>query len=319
MDLALGTGISFHYGIQAGNGGFVLDGNSNSGVKGNIFSTGPIIATGQGNTVDGDIISSGPSGLIDDIVVTGTAYAHTINDSIVQKDAHYTNISNTTVGGTSYPNSADQPNAPLPITDAQIAQWEGYAAAGGSSCPGEIPGEIKNASVTLEAQKITCDLNIKNSTVTIAGPIWVTGDITVETGSTIQMSPTLGSNNVAIIADDPSDQDGSGIISLQNGATFMGCSGCTNSFVFMISQNNCAETSCGSTDAISMGQGASALIGYAIHGQITLSQSTNVKEATAYRIKLAESADVTYDTGLPNTLFESGPGGGYDQMGWSEI
>ena len=78
----------------------------------------------------------------------------------------------------------------------------------------------------------------------------------------------------------------------------------------MISQNNSAETG-GSTNAISMGQGASALVGYASHGQITLSQSTNVKEITAYKIVLTNTASVTYDTGLSNTLFESGPGGSW--------
>jgi uncharacterized protein YebE (UPF0316 family) len=68
-----------------------------------------------------------------------------------------------------------------------------------------------------------------------------------------------------------------------------------------------------------MNQGASALVAYASHGQITLSQSVSVKEVTAYKIILTQSANVTYDTGLPNTLFESGPSGGYDVTYWGEI
>ena len=86
----------------------------------------------------------------------------------------------------------------------------------------------------------------------------------------------------------------------------------------MISQNNSAETG-GSTNAISMGQGASALVSYASHGQITLQQSVSVKEVTAYKIILQNSANVTYDTGLPSVLFESGPAGGYDITSWKEI
>jgi hypothetical protein len=60
-----------------------------------------------------------------------------------------------------------------------------------------------------------------------------------------------------------------------------------------------------------MSQGASALVAYAAHGLANLSQSVSVKEVTAYKIALSQSANVTYDTGLPSTLFESGPGGSW--------
>jgi hypothetical protein len=86
----------------------------------------------------------------------------------------------------------------------------------------------------------------------------------------------------------------------------------------MISQNNSSENG-GSTDAISMSQGASALVAYASHGQITLSQSVSLKEVTAYKIILTQSANVTYDTGLPSTVFSTGPSGGYSILNWKEI
>jgi hypothetical protein len=167
--------------------------------------------------------------------------------------------------------------------------------------------------------KVPFDLFIKtsNGVVTITGPVWVTGNITTQTGPTIQMSSSLGSQNAAIIADNPSDQLGSSIITLGQSTNFLG-SGAPNSFVFMISQNRSAETG-GATPAITMKQGASALVGYASHGEIDLSQSVNLKELTGYKISLSQSASVTYDTGLPNLLFEAGPSGGYNIIDWAEI
>ena len=130
------------------------------------------------------------------------------------------------------------------------------------------------------------------------------------------MASALGSTNVAVIADNPADRSSSGIINIGQSTVFQG-SGAVGSFVFMISQNNSAENG-GSTEAISMNQGASALVAYAGHGQVSLSQSVSVKEVTAYKINLSQSANVTYDTGLPSLLFQSGPAGGYDVTSWFE-
>ncbi len=313
ISLALGTGIAFHYGIQSGMGGFELQ--NSSSITGNVFAGGPI--KGSGNLIRGDVISTGFSGKIDDIHATGTAYAHNILNSTIDKDAYYVVKTNTTVGGTSYPNSPDQGNVDLPISDAQIAEWEDLADDGGNAtCVG---GKyIVSSNITLGPKKIPCDFEISGSpTITITGHIWVTGDITIKNSPTIKISSSLGSQNVSIIADNPADRPNSGIISVNNTTTFQG-SGSAGSFVFMISQNNSAETG-GNIAAIDLGNNSTALVGYASHGLITLANSVSLKEATAYKITLKNSANVTYDTGLANSLFSAGPGGGYTQIEWSEF
>ncbi len=312
--LVIGSGVSFNYGVQSGRGGFYLE--NSSSITGNIHSAGPVI--GAGNIVRGDVVSSGPTGLVDGILATGTVFSHNITNSTVGKDAHYVNISGTTVTGTLYPGSADQPEAPFPIPDSQIAQWESDAAAGGTlSCTN---GKYTvSFDMTLGPNKIPCNLEIKGSgiTLTVAGPLWVTGNITTQVSPMIRMAAALGSSNVAVIADNPSDTTGSGIITIGQNTTFAG-SGSPNSFVFMITQNNSAETG-GNTNAIVMGQGSSALVAYANHGQITLQQSVGVIEVTAYKIILQNTANVVYDTGLPSVLFQSGPSGGYAVLSWKEI
>lgn len=311
-NLLFGTGVSFHYGIQSGQGGFDL--NNSSSVVGNVYSGGQV--TGSGNSISGDVISSGSAGLIDGINATGTAYARTIQNSTVGKDAYYVTKTNTTVAGTSYPDSPDQADADLPISDSQIEEWKAEAAAGGvQTCTG---GKfVITTSRSIGTTKIPCDLEISNSpTVTITGHIWVEGNIVTRNSPTIRIDPALGNKNVVMIADKPTDRVGSSIVTIGNSTNFQG-SGTAGSFVFMISQNNHAESG-GSTQAITIGNSANALVVYASHGLISLANSVSLKEVTAYKIVLSNSAKVIYDTGLANTLFSAGPGGSYTQTSWRE-
>lgn len=305
--------ISFHYGIQSGNGGFEM--RNNSIVSGNIFSNGRVAGDGTNNMVYGDIISAGANGLVYGVHATGTVRAHSIGNAsantIIDTDAHYYETKvNTTVAGTSFPGSADQTSAPLPISDAQIASWEAQAAAGGvASCSG---GQytISSGAISLGPVKIPCDLVISNSAVvTVRGHIWVAGNISVQNSAKVKMDPSLGSKNVAIIADNPANRLTSSIITVRNTATFEN-SGTPGSFVFLISQNNSAELG-GAVVAFELGNSASALVAYAAHGLIPLANSVSLREVTGYKITLANSASIVYDTGLPSSVFESGPGGSW--------
>lgn len=316
IQVRLGTGVSFHYGIQSGIGGF--DMRNSSSVTGNVFSNG--FVTGFGNSILGDVIAAGPTGTISGIVATGTIYAHTLQNSSAEKNAFYQNIDSYTsshVSGTKFPNSPDQPMVDYPISDAQIEQWEDDAAQTGATCSGGT--YTINTDTTIGPLKIPCNLEIKgaHTVVTIKGPIWVVGNITTQSGPTIQMSPDLGSNSVAMIADNPAASTTSGVIDLGQGTTFQG-SGSVGSYIFMISQNGSVENG-GSVQAINIGQSSSALVAYAAHGMVWLSQSVSLRELTAYKIRLTQSANVVYDTGLANALFEAGPGGSYNILNWLEI
>lgn len=319
ISLLRGDGIAFHYAIQSGAGGFEL--RNSSSISGNVYSDGPVF--GNGNLIRGSVVSAGPSGRVWGIHATSSVYAHTIGDSskatIVDGDTYYaTEQTNTTVGGTSYPSSPDQPTAALPISDSQISEWEADAAAGGiiTSCDDSGNYTI-TAPTSLGPKKIACNLIVKSTTLTVTGPLWVTGNITTAANPIIKMSSSLGSQNVAIIADNPLNRSGSGVISINQGTIFQG-SGAPGSYVFMISQNNSAELG-GSIDAVTLGQSSTALVAYASHGQITLNQSANASETTAYKIVLMQSSNVTYDTGLPSTVFQSGPSGGYAISSWGEM
>lgn len=317
VEVVLGSGVSFHFGIQSGEGGLIME--NTSSVVGNVYSNGIVTGSGPANNIiRGGVVSAGPSGLVNNLYATSSAYANTISDAKIDGDAYYQSISNTTVLGTSYPDSPDQSPADLPIPDDQIEDWKQAALAGGvvdSPCPYKI-----TEAVTIGPVKIACDLEISgnNYTITLAGNVWVEGDISVQNSPNIRIDPSFGSKGVAIIADDPSSPNDGGKISLQNSATFEG-SGSFGSHVMLVSQNRSAESG-GSEVAILVKNTVSGdLLVYAGHGEIALENSINLKEVSAYKIRLKNTAEVVYETGITNLIFDSGPSGSYEILSWREI
>jgi len=311
--LTEGDGIAFNYGVQVGSGGLIMENGST--ILGNIFSNGPI--TGNGNIIRGNVISAGASGLIDGIHATGTAYAHTIQNSTIDKDAYYYTISNTLVLETSHPASPDQPLAALPITDEKIAEWEALAVAGGTTnCSGTLTIDTDQA---IGPQKYTCNLLIKkNGTdVTLGGYIWATGNITFDQSPNIYIDSSFTGKSLAVIADNPSDTTTSGKIVVEDNTTFTGASG--ESYVLLLSQNNDAESG-GNNLAIEI---KNNIIGdvliYAAHGLILTQNNADLKEISGYKLKMKNNGEVIYDTGLANLLFDSGPSGGYSFDSWREV
>lgn len=308
-----GIGTAFFYGISTGRGGFEME--NSSVVNGNIYANGPVEGHNSA-VVHGDVVSAGPTGFIEGIHSTSSAYANTIKDSTIDKNAYYQTKTNTIVGGISYPGSADQPTTTMPISDSQIADWEADALAGGtytSPCPYNI-----TVNVTLGPKKINCDLNISgNPTITLNGNIWVSGNIDIANTAILQVGPGLSGKSVAIIADNPSNRTTSSKIALQNSTQYLGNG--SNSYIMLISQNNSSELG-GEEVAIDVKNSATGkLIAYSNHGEITLQNSMSLKEVTAYKLHLKNTATVNYESGLQNLIFSSGPSGGYEINSWEEV
>ncbi|MBI2109067.1 MAG: hypothetical protein HYT93_02725 [Parcubacteria group bacterium] len=312
--LLVGEGTSFVYGVQVGDGGLLLENSSE--VIGNVFSNGPIEGRNS-NIVRGEVISAGPEGLIDDVHATSSAYAHTIKDSLIEGDAHYQDIVNTTVLGQLFPGSAEEEPVAFPITDEMVDIWKTEAEAAGvisSPCPYVIKNDI-----TLGPVKINCDVNISQSpTVTLAGNVWIAGNLEISNTPTIVAAPSVGNKSVIVIADNPANRLTSSRIELENSSEFYG-SGEPGSYILFLSQNNSAELG-GGEEAIEIGNSAEGdIILYAGHGEIVLQNTVFLREVTGYKVHLKNSAKVEYNMGLQNVLFSTGPSGGYEIIDWKEI
>ncbi len=307
------SGASFTVGVQVGNGGFQLDGSSS--VTGNVYAGGPIVGSNSRNDISGSVVSAGPSGSV--VKINSGAgspiYANTITDSRVGGNAYYQSISGTTVTGTSFPGSANLATVAMPISEEMIDQWEADAATGGSftdPC-------IITTPTTWETRKITCEeLEIKD-TLTLKGMLWVVGNLRIK-GGTVILHPTLGSQSAGIIVDNPANRTTSSKIILETSTNFQG-SGATGSYVMLLSRNNSAKLG-GSEIAIDLGQSATgAIFLYSNEGAVVVGQSSALKEVTAYKVYLQNSANVTYESGMTSVVFVGVPTGAWVVEDWKPI
>lgn len=287
------TTIAFHYGVQVGAGG--LDMNNNAQINGNIYSDGPI--TGSG-VITGDAISASSTGAISGVTVQGDAKAHSLSNCSVGKDAYYQTLSSCSIGGTKHPGSADPSSEAMPISDAQIAEWEAAATAGGITAG---PYTVNN-SQTLGPQEINGNLTI-NGTLTMSGIIWVKGNVTFGNNSTLTVASSLGNQGAILIADVPGSEATKGIINLSNNATASG-NGSVGSYPMLLSTNS-------GSDAIEAENNMNGAILYASRGTISFSNNATANQITAYRLHLSNNATVTFISGMQNQNFSNGAGGSW--------
>jgi Tfp pilus assembly protein PilX len=320
VELAVGDGASFNFGLQAGNGGVFMENNST--ILGNVFANGTVEGANN-NIVYGDIVSAGPAGLADGVHATGSVWAHRIESSLVDRDAYYQTIVGTIVNGNSFPGSPDQATATLPISDTQIEDWKADAVASSviaSTSPQCSGGTyIISSDITLNPVKIDCNLTIQgNSTdVYLKGSVWVSGDIIIKNTATLRVHASSTGRSVSIIADKTTDRLTSSKITLENNSVFVGNG--TNSYIFLISQNNSSELG-GSEVAINMKNNSTgALLLYAAHGEILVENGSGIKSVTGYQIHTKNNTQIVYESGLVSILFTSGPGGGYTISDWNEV
>ena len=314
-----GDGASFAFGVQTDNGGIFLENNSE--VLGNIYSNGPIVGHGL-NRVTGTAISAGPSGYIYEIHATGSMYAHEIEDSYTEEDAYYQVIDvGTVVDGTKYPGSPDLATTTLPISDAMLDSWADYASSSDvleAECIAAGGTIVYDADVTLGPAKIPCDVEFeKFPVITIAGVLWIEGDVSFTQGPEFEIHPGIGNKSVPIIVDDPADRLTSGRVDMANSGSWSGNG--NRSYLLLVSRNESAEQG-GSEVAIGITNSTGgALITYAPHGEINMRNNTDLTEITAYRVRLENNTQVIYDTGLASAIFNTGPGGGYVIDSWTEV
>ena len=237
------------------------------------------------------------------VTVNGNAWAHTLSNCSVGGTASYQSISNCSVGGVSYPGVPDATPAPLPISDAQIADWETMAEACGT-----ITGPYSwSGSRTLGPTKINGDLTVTNgASLILAGPVWVNGNVSLSNNASMTVSPSIGAGGAVLIADATNATTTRGRVFISNNVVIEG-NGNQNSFPMIISTNSGWE-------AISLSNNAAGVILYAPYGGIEISNGTTANQVTARRLELKNNATISYQSGLQNANFSSGPGGSWAVM-----
>ena len=219
--------------------------------------------------------------------ISGTAQANTVN---------YVNSSgliycqNGTGNNKPCTVQADPPYLDYPIADTTITQWKDEAVAGGN-----VAGNysLPNGSATIGPTKISGNLTVSGGAVlTVAGTLWVTGNISLTGGSQIRLSASYGASDGVIVND--------GTITIGTGSDATG-SGDVNSYLMLL-------TTSSSASAVSLSGGSGAVILYAANGTVNISGGASLKSITANGLVVSGNSTVTYNSGLQNSSFSSGPG-----------
>ncbi len=299
--LVLGEGMAFNYGVHAGDEGLKIV-NPNAEVIGNVFSNGPISGEdGPKKRIQGSAISAGPAGLIHNIDVYVDAKAHTLNRSHIERDAFYMQITNTTVSGDMYPDTEPPDKGELPISEEVIERWKDSAEEGGV-----ISGDyvLSAGEELLGPVKIEGDLKISGQAkLKVTGTIWVAGNINMENQAEISLEDgAYGFTSGVVVAD--------GVIELWDGATARGTSH-ERSYLLLLSTYD--------GDAIILRDAVDLDVVYTSEGIVVLQDGVDLKSITGYGVRLEDNAVVTYEGGLADAFFSTGPGGGYSIFAWEEV
>lgn len=244
----------------------------------------------------------GLTGLIDGITIgtlgVGNAYAHTVNNSTIAG----TNYCQTGSGNNKSCNTslADPTQVAMPISDQNILDWKAEAEAGGIYSGNY---SLNDSSGSLGPKKVTGNFNVNNNaTLTVTGTLWVQGDMDISNNAIVNLAPSYGTSEGVIIVD--------GIVNIGNNAVFGG-SGSDGSYLMVLSTST-------SSSAITLSNNGGAVILYAHNGTVNLSNNAGAKALNGKYIHLSNNVVITYDSGLVNSNFVSGPGGGWNIQGWKE-
>lgn len=229
-----------------------------------------------------------------------------ISDATVGGTGHANLFVNDTIGGASCPNAncivENPPHQDMPISDGVIQDWRDEAAAGGA-----INGNYTvSGSQSLGPTKINGNLKVNGgATLTVTGTIWVTGTLETENNTTVKLSSGYGVNSGVIVSD--------GTVDVSNNTTMSG-SGNAGSYVIVVGAKNDLAG-----QVMDISNNSTGAIYYAPHGRIHFNNNATAKEVSGYGFDMDNNATVTYESGLANANFSSGPSGGYAIEYWKQV
>lgn len=235
-------------------------------------------------------------------------------------DAWANTVTNTTVTGSLYCQSgsgnnkvcdisrADPVSVAYPVSSANITEWETDAAAGGSTSTVTIAG---SATRSLGPIKINGNLTVTaGGNLNITGPIYVTGNVVIDGNSDVTVDSSLGNSSAVITTD--------GSINISTSGNITGAG--SYSYLVFNSDKTCTTTSnCTSAPSITVSGDAGAIILNALNGGVSLTGSANVKAIVAKQLYMNGGTSVTYESGLADINFTSGPSGSWIKKSWKEV
>ncbi|MCF7831458.1 MAG: hypothetical protein K9M36_01045 [Candidatus Pacebacteria bacterium] len=239
---------------------------------------------------------------------SGIAHAHTVNYTSATDEIYCTTgTGNNKTCDTSRP---DPEPIGWPVSPGNIISWQEEAESGGTTSGNfTLSG---SGTTSLGPQKITGNVSVGGSTIlNVTGTLWIQGDLTVNGSGRVRLDSSYGSGSGVIVVD--------GRVTIAGSSPVTG-SGTAGSYIMVVSNSDCPTSStCGSSNAIDISGAAGAVILVAQNGTINFSGSASARQATGYQIKLSGATTVTYEEGIANLDFSSGPSATWGISSWKEI
>lgn len=258
---------------------------------------------------------------IQDVTVSGTVKADTINNVNVGGDAYYQIISGSSVTGTSYPGSPTPPYIHMPISTSTLSEWEGDATGGGTITGNCGPSGVAGCNtfpLSLGPKKIVGNLTVDNGAVlTVTGTLYVTGNVIVSNNGTIRCDAAYLSKSCVVIAD--------GYIDVNNNGIILG-SGFSGSYAMLLSTiSGClgsSGTGCApGLSGISVSNNVSGAIFYTTQSLIDIANGATVTAVVGYKLSLSNNGTIHYDPLVSTVTFApsaTGGTGGWNVSNWNE-
>lgn len=226
----------------------------------------------------------------------GDVHANTIENLQIAGDAYYQTIIASTVGGSSHPGTADPPPKVFPISDANVTDWKNQVDKPETTTVGDITDCVS----TLGPRKIVGNVNFNSGCrVVIKSPVWITGNLTLNSNNILTLDSSYGSTSGVIVVD--------GKITMNSNNHLNGTG--TGSSLLMALTTYDSRTN--DESAVLVNSNGNTGVYYASKGIIEPGTGNSFKELTAWKIRLINSSTIDYETGLSSTLFTSGPSGSY--------
>ena len=301
MVLDASTSSSKYYTIGATSGDSYINGLSKIGQLGGTWND----TTPVGFDYFFNIYLGGINGLISGFnqynqlqvgTVSGSAQAHTVT-AVNASGNIYCQVG--TYNNKVCISQPDPTYIAYPVSDANIAEWQTDATSGGTYTGNY---SVNSSGETIGPKKIVGDLTVGSGGLIVTGTLWVTGNIILNGGGLTKLASSYGEKDGVILSN--------GTITVTGGGHATG-SGSAGSYIMLLSLSD-------STSAMIISGGAGAVIAYAPYGTISVSGGAALKEATAYKLIVVGNSSITYESGLTNNNFSSGPSGSWSINVWKE-
>ena len=261
-------------------------------------------------------------------VVNGSVYANSISNCTIQQNAYYNTKSGCVISGnqiTPTTPPSDPPRQSLAlISPLQLEFWRNEAKATGTysgSCPyrpadGAIIGPLF----------VPCDIEIRsNRTVTLAGTVWVNGNIILESNSVVQLHPSFGSLSGALVGEFPLGGGTHKHIDIQSGTVICGsegyndttneCNTGNGSYIHFIYINEPLLTSIHINSNVE-----GRAIFYDPHGRIKIHSGAQVHSVVvSYEFYMYSNSLLDFEENLKSVGFMNGPPGLFLIKDWRAI